>query len=395
MKHYLSLKDIELNGKRVVIREDFNVPLQEGKISDDTRLQAAIPSLKYLLEANAKVIILSHLGRPEPGADNQTLSLRPVADYLTKALNREVPLIEDYLSGVDLSDHDIILCENVRFNRGEKENDPELAKRYAELGDVFVMDAFATAHRAEASTEGVTHFVKVACAGPLLDAELTAFSRIMYAPKHPVLAIIGGSKVSSKLAVLQSLVEKVDVLIVGGGMANTFLAATGKPVGKSLLEKELISEANKILEKALSRRCEVLLPTDVVVATNVSADAVAKTISLDKLGFEEMILDIGPMTAKIYSEAIARANSILWNGPVGVFELPQFAEGTKALAKAIAESKAYSVAGGGDTLSAIAMCGVTERISYISTGGGAFLNLFEGKPLKAVAALEEKYHAQS
>lgn len=395
MKHYFTLDDLELTGKRVIVREDFNVPLQDGKISDDTRLRAAVPILERLLKAKAKVIILSHLGRPEPGIDNRTFSLKPVAEYLTKTFNQEVPLIEDYLSGVDLSSHDIVLCENVRFNIGEKENNPELAKRYAALGDIFVMDAFATAHRAEASTEGITHCIEKACAGPLLDSELTAFRNIIHAPQHPVLAIIGGSKVSSKLAVLQSLVEKVDVLIVGGGMANTFLAAAGKPVGKSLLEKDLISDASKIIQKALDRRAEVLLPIDAVVAQSVSPDAQAKTIVLDKLNYEDMILDIGPETTKLYVEAIKKANSILWNGPVGVFEIPQFAEGTKTLAHAIANSQAYSVAGGGDTLSAIAMCGVGDEISYISTGGGAFLSLFEGETLKAVAALEEKYHANA
>lgn len=384
--HVLKMEDIDLTGKRVLIREDLNVPIKNGVISSDARLLAALPTIKQAISLGAAVIICSHLGRPEEGIFSQEDSLAPVADYLTKALNQNVPLIKDYLNTVPtVKSGEVVLLENVRFNVGEKKNTDELAKAYAKLCDIFIMDAFGTAHRAQASTHGVAKFANVAVAGPLLSAELEALSKALSTPAKPMAAIVAGSKVSTKLDVLTSLANICDQLIVGGGIANTFLAAAGYAVGKSLYEPELINTAKQIAQKV-----NVPLPTDVVVAKAFAADAPATVKAIEEVAEDDMILDIGPKTAAHFSALLANCKTILWNGPVGVFEFDQFAKGTQALAKAIADSDAFSIAGGGDTLAAIDKFGVTEQISYISTGGGAFLEFVEGKVLPAVEILEQR-----
>jgi phosphoglycerate kinase len=386
----LRMADMDLRGKRVLIREDLNVPVQDGAVTSDARIRAALPTIRYALEKRAKVFILSHLGRPEEGKFDEALSLKPVAARLSELLGKAVPLRRDWLDGVDCEAGTAVLCENVRFNKGEKKDDPALARKMADLCDVFVMDAFGTAHRAEASTHGVVKFAKSACAGPLLVGELEALERALEKPARPLVAIVAGSKVSTKLTVLESLLAKVDKLIVGGGIANTFLAATGVAVGKSLYEADLLDVARRLMAQARARGAEIPLPTDVVVAKELAATAHADVRSIQEVRPDERILDIGPDTADRLSGMLQSAGTIVWNGPVGVFEFDQFGEGTRAIAQAIARSKAFSLAGGGDTLAAIEKYGVEDGISYISTGGGAFLEFVEGKTLPAVAALEER-----
>ncbi|MFI4884070.1 MAG: phosphoglycerate kinase [Steroidobacterales bacterium] len=386
----LRMTDMDLRGKRVLIREDLNVPVQDGVVTSDARIRAALPTIRHALEKGAKVFILSHLGRPEEGKLDETLSLKPVAVRLSELLGKAVPLRRDWLDGVDCEAGTAVLCENVRFNKGEKKDDAALARRMAALCDVFVMDAFGTAHRAEASTHGVVRFARTACAGPLLVGELDALARALEKPARPLLAIVAGSKVSTKLTVLESLLAKVDKLIVGGGIANTFLAATGVQVGKSLYEAELLDVARRLMAQARARGAEIPLPTDVVVAKELAATAHADVRPIHEVRPDERILDIGPDTADRLSGMVQSAGTIIWNGPVGVFEFEQFGEGTRAIAQAIARSKAFSLAGGGDTLAAIEKYGVEDGISYISTGGGAFLEFVEGKTLPAVAALEER-----
>ncbi len=375
--------DLDLSGKRVLIREDLNVPIKQGRIGSDARLLASLPTLRAALDAGARVMVLSHLGRPEEGKFDPELSLAPVAARLGELLGREVPLVRDWLDGVEVAAGSLVLCENIRFNKGEKKDDPVLAQKMAALCDIFVMDAFGTAHRAEASTHGVVQHAPVACAGPLLAAELDALALALKNPQRPLLAIVGGSKVSTKLTVLDSLSQKVDRLIVGGGIANTFLAAAGYPVGRSLFEADLLDEARRLMANG-----QIPLPSDVVVATELSAEARATIKPVDAVAENEMILDIGPVTAASYAEIIQQMGTVLWNGPVGVFEHEQFGHGTRTVAEAIAASTAFSLAGGGDTLAAIDKYGIGERLSYISTGGGAFLEYVEGKTLPAVAALE-------
>ncbi|AZS51330.1 phosphoglycerate kinase [Entomomonas moraniae] len=384
--HVLKMEDQNLTGKRVLIREDLNVPVKDGVITSDARLTAAIPTIKQALKQGAAVIVCSHLGRPEEGIFSEEDSLAPVANYLSKALNQPVKLIKDYLDKApDVNVGEVVLLENVRFNKGEKKDSDELAQKYANLCDVFVMDAFGTAHRAQASTHGVAKFAKTAVAGPLLSAELSALSKALSSPAKPMAAIVAGSKVSTKLDVLHSLAKLCDQLIVGGGIANTFLAAAGYPVGKSLYEPELIETAKQIAELV-----NVPLPSDVVVAKAFSSDAQATIKNISDVAADDMILDIGPNTAKHFAELLSYSKTILWNGPVGVFEFDQFSKGTENLAKAVATSEAFSIAGGGDTLAAIDKFGITEKVSYISTGGGAFLEFVEGKTLPAVAILEQR-----
>lgn len=380
----LKMIDLDLSGKRVLIREDLNVPVKDGKVTSDARIRASLPTIRLALEKGAAVLVCSHLGRPEEGVFSEENSLAPVAAYLSEALGREVPLVRDYLNGVEVKPGEVVLLENVRFNAGEKKNTDELAQKYAALCDVYVMDAFGTAHRAQASTHGAGKFAKVACAGPLLAAELDALGKALGQPAKPMAAIVAGSKVSTKLDVLNSLADICDQLIVGGGIANTFLAAAGLPVGKSLHEPELLETA-----KAIAAKVSVPLPVDVVVAKAFAADAEATVKAVADVADDDMILDIGPETAAQFAELLKSAKTVLWNGPVGVFEFDQFAGGTKVLAEAIAASDAFSIAGGGDTLAAIDKFGVAEQISYISTGGGAFLEFVEGKVLPAVEMLEQ------
>tara|TARA_B110000285_G_scaffold66997_1_gene76914 strand:+ start:2132 stop:3313 length:1182 start_codon:yes stop_codon:yes gene_type:complete len=387
----IDLRDLQLKGKRVLIREDLNVPIKNGQVMSDARIQAAIPTIQYALDAGAKVMVMSHLGRPQEAvsiADQPEMSMRPVADYLSKTMGKKVRLVENYLDGVDealLDDADFILFENVRINAGEKKNDEALAKKLAALCDVFVMDAFGTAHRAQATTEGVARFAPVACAGPLLVKELDALQRAVANPEHPIVAIVGGSKVSTKLEVLDALSDKVDSLIVGGGIANTFIAAQGHEVGKSLCEMGLLDSA-----RALMNKVEIPIPTDVVVADGIDRPDTAETKLVSEINRNQMILDIGPKSQQVIGEVLKNAKTIIWNGPVGVFEEAAFASGTEQLAKQIAENKGFSIAGGGDTLAAIDKYGVSADISYISTGGGAFLEFVEGKVLPAVAILETR-----
>lgn len=384
----LKMTEVDLKGQRVLIREDLNVPVKDGKVQSDARIVASLPTIRLALEQGAAVLVCSHLGRPDEGQFSEENSLAPVAEYLSAALDRPVPLVRDYLAGVDVQPGEIVLLENVRFNVGEKKNTDDLAKQYAALCDVFVMDAFGTAHRAQGSTHGVAKFAKVACAGPLLAAELEALGKALDQPAQPMAAIVAGSKVSTKLDVLNSLAELCDQLIVGGGIANTFLAAAGLPVGKSLYEPELVDTA-----KAIAAKVSVPLPVDVVVAKAFAADAEAIVKAVADVAEDDMILDIGPATALQFAELLKSAGTILWNGPVGVFEFDQFGNGTKVLAEAIAQSSAFSIAGGGDTLAAIDKYAVAQNISYISTGGGAFLEFVEGKVLPAVEILEQRAKA--
>lgn len=386
----LRMADLDLRGKRVLIREDLNVPVHDGVVTSDARIRASLPTIKAAKEAGAAVLVMSHLGRPEEGVYAEEFSLAPVARRLSELLGSKVNFVKDWLDGVACAPGEVVLLENVRFNKGEKKDKEDLAKKMAALCDVYVMDAFGTAHRAEASTHGVARFAKVACAGPLLTSELVALETALKSPKRPLAAIVAGSKVSTKLTVLESLLSKVNILLVGGGIANTFLAALGHPVGKSLHEADMIPIAKNLLKRAKELGVEIPLPTDVVVAKEFSAKAEADVKRIDQVGPDEMILDIGPDTAERFAKLMQSVGTIVWNGPVGVFEFDQFGEGTRVLAQAIANSKAFSLAGGGDTLAAIEKYKVEGDISYISTGGGAFLEFLEGKTLPAVAALEAR-----
>jgi phosphoglycerate kinase len=386
----LRMTDLDLAGRRVLIREDLNVPLKDGKVAAAQRLEAAVPTIRRARDAGAKVMVMSHLGRPKEGVFEESESLRPVADWLAEALGEPVRLERDYLNGVDVAAGEIVLLENCRMNVGEGKDDAALAAKYAALCDVFVMDAFGTAHRAQASTHGVIRAAKVACGGPLLMAELDALANALEHPQRPLLAIVAGSKVSTKLELLQSLIAKVDQLIVGGGIANTFIAAAGHGVGKSLVEADLIAVAAKIMADAKARGADVPVPVDVVVAPDFRADAPTTVKKVENVASGDMILDIGPQTAQRYAQMIATAGTVVWNGPVGVFEFDSFGKGTEVVARAIAASAAFSIAGGGDTLAAVEKYGVEKDISYISTGGGAFLEFLEGKELPAVAALKAR-----
>jgi phosphoglycerate kinase len=382
--------DLDLAGKRVLIRQDLNVPVKDGKVTSDLRIQASVPTVIAALAGGAAVILLSHLGRPTEGEYDEESSLKPVAERYSLLLGQPVRLVKDWLDGVQVKRGDVVLCENVRFNKGEKKNNPELGKKMAALCDIFVMDAFGTAHRAEASTHSVAEFAPIACAGPLLAAELDALGKALEHPQHPLVAIVGGSKVSTKLTVLESLSSKVDQLIVGGGIANTFIAAAGFPVGKSLYEADLLDEAKRLIADAKKRGADIPIPVDVVTAKEFSESAIATVKNVADVTEDDLILDIGPETSKQYAEILKSAGTIVWNGPVGVFEIDQFGEGTKTLALAIAASPAFSIAGGGDTLAAIDKYGIAEQVSYTSTGGGAFLEFLEGKELPAVAILQTR-----
>jgi len=379
------MTELDLASKRVLIREDLNVPIKDGQITSDARLKAALPTIQQAVKAGAKVIVMSHLGRPSEGEYNLQFSMEPVAKYLSGLLGQAVKLEQSWTNGIEMNDGDVVMLENVRFNPGEKKNDDTLAKAYAKLCDIFVMDAFGTAHRAQASTHGVAKFAPVACAGPLLANELNALQKALAAPTPPVAAIVGGSKVSTKLMVLETLSERVDQLIVGGGIANTFLAAAGKPVGKSLYEADLIPAAQALMEKV-----SIPLPTDVVVGKVFSETAEATVKSVDDVAEDDMIFDIGPDSSAKLAKLLQSMGTIIWNGPVGVFEFDQFGEGTRTLSLAIAKSHAFSIAGGGDTLAAVDKYDIADQVSYISTGGGAFLEYVEGKELPAVAILEQR-----
>jgi phosphoglycerate kinase len=386
----LRMTDTDLRNKRVLIREDLNVPVQDGVVMSDARIRASLATIRYALDQHARVFVMSHLGRPAEGQEDPALTLAPVAVRLSELLGKAVPLRKNWIDGVDCPPGSAVLCENVRFLKGEKKDDEQLARRMAALCEVFVMDAFGTAHRAEASTHGVARYAPVACAGPLLVGELEALERALKDPARPLVAIVGGSKVSTKLMVLESLLDKVDQLIVGGGIANTFLAATGVDVGRSLCESEMLDVARRLMDNARARDAQIPLPTDVVVGREFAATAHADVRPVGEVRPDEMILDIGPDTADRSSALLQAAGTIIWNGPVGVFEFEQFGEGTRVIASAVARSKAFSLAGGGDTLAAIEKYGVEDGISYISTGGGAFLEFVEGKTLPAVAVLEQR-----
>ncbi|WP_024889459.1 phosphoglycerate kinase [Luteimonas huabeiensis] len=386
----LRMTDLDLSGKRVLIRQDLNVPIEDGRVASDQRIVASLPTLRHALDQGAAVMVMSHLGRPKEGEWSEADSLAPVAAHLGALLKREVPLVRDWVDGVDVQPGEIVLLENCRMNVGEKADDEVLARKYAALCDVFVMDAFGTAHRAQASTHGVIRFAPVAAGGPLLMAELDALARALDEPARPLLAIVGGSKVSTKLELLTRLVDQVDQLIVGGGIANTFIAAQGHAVGKSLHEPELLETAQRILAEARAKGAEIPIPEDVVVARQFLPDAEATVKPVEAVEADELILDIGPRTARRYAEMVGESGTVVWNGPVGVFEFDAFAKGTEAVAKAIAHSHAFSIAGGGDTLAAVDKYRIAGDLSYISTGGGAFLEFLEGKTLPAVAALEAR-----
>ncbi|HKK06863.1 MAG TPA: phosphoglycerate kinase [Gammaproteobacteria bacterium] len=390
----IKMTDLDLAGKRVLIREDLNVPVKGGKVTSDARIRASLATIEHAAKAGAKVMLMSHLGRPEEGVYAEEFSMQPVADHLGKLLGKDVRVVKDYLDKApELTDGEVVILENVRFNKGEKKDDEALSKKYAALCDVYVMDAFGTAHRAQASTHGAGKFAPVACAGPLLAAELEALGKALGNPKRPMVAIVGGSKVSTKLTVLESLSKVVDQLIVGGGIANTFIAAAGHNVGKSLYEVDLIDEAKRLTEAARANGGDIPVPVDVVCGKEFSESAKAELKPVEQVADDDMIFDIGPETSKQFAEILKSAGTIVWNGPVGVFEFDQFGEGTKALSMAIAESPAFSIAGGGDTLAAVDKYGIADKVSYISTGGGAFLEFLEGKTLPAVAMLEERAKA--
>jgi phosphoglycerate kinase len=389
----LKMTDLDLNNKRVLIRQDLNVPLKDGKVASDVRIRASLPTIKHAVDAGAKVMLMSHLGRPTEGEFDPAASMAPVAEHLEGLLGKPVKLVKDWLDGIELDAGEVVLCENVRFNKGEKKNNDDLSKKMAALCDIYVMDAFGTAHRAQASTHGVAKYAPVACAGPLLAAELDALGKALDNPARPMVAIVGGSKVSTKLTVLESLSKIVDQLIVGGGIANTFVAAAGHNVGKSLYEADLIDEAKKLTAAAQDNGGDIPVPSDVVVGSTSpfeQADAPATLKAVNQVADDEMIFDVGPETSAKFAEILKTAGTIVWNGPVGVFEYDQFGAGTKALAEAIAESSAFSIAGGGDTLAAVDKYDIKDKVSYISTGGGAFLEFLEGKKLPAVAILEER-----
>ena len=390
MNRVLRMNELDLAGKRVLIREDLNVPVQNGVVTSDARIRASLPTIEAAQKAGARVMVMSHLGRPDEGIPNEEFSLAPVAARLSELMGRRVRFEREWLDGVACEPGEVVLLENVRFNVGEKKNNDALARRMAALCDVYVMDAFATAHRAEASTHGVGKFAPVACAGPLLTNELDALAKALSEPKRPLVAIVAGSKVSTKLTVLENLLNKVDKLIVGGGIANTFIAARGQPIGRSLHEAEMVATARGLLERSQASGVAIPLPTDVVVATEFSAAAEADVKPVAQVAANEMILDIGPDTAERFAAALQDAGTIVWNGPVGVFEFDQFGEGTRVIAQAVARSPAFSIAGGGDTIAAIEKYGVAEDISYISTAGGAFLEFLEGKKLPAVEMLEQR-----
>jgi len=388
----LELTGLELAGKRVLIRQDLNVPVSDGVVTSAQRIQASLPAIRHCIDAGARLMIMSHLGRPEEGVSEPRFSLQPVADYLGEALGKAVPLVRDYLEQApEMANGDVVLLENVRFNPGEKANDESLSRQYAALCDVFVMDAFGTAHRAQASTHGAGQYAPLACAGPLLAAELDALGKALNQPASPVVAIVGGSKVSTKLTVLEALSGIVDQLIPGGGIANTFIAAAGFNIGKSLVETDLIPEAKRLVEQARQQGRDIPIPTDVVCGKEFSPDAAAEIKPVDQVEDDDMIFDIGPQTAANFATILKQASTIVWNGPVGVFEFDQFGEGTRVVAQAIASSPAFSIAGGGDTLAAVDKYEISQQISYISTGGGAFLEFLEGKQLPAVAMLEARY----
>lgn len=385
----ISMDDVNLTSKRVLIREDLNVPIKEGRVTNDNRIKAAVPTIEKALKAGAKVMIMSHLGRPTEGEFAEEFSLAPVADALSSLIGRPVKFVNYYLEKpVELADGEVALFENVRFNSGEKKNNPELAEKLASLCDVFVMDAFATAHRAQASTEGVIRKAPVACAGPLLMAELNALSKALNNPEHPLVALIGGSKVSTKLTLLEGLLQKVECLIVGGGIANTFLKANGVEIGKSLCEDDLLPDAKRILETAHRENKDIPLPVDVVVGAELSESAAAQIKDVNSVDKDDMILDIGPKTVELYAKILQQAKTIVWNGPVGAFEIDQFGEGTKELSEVIAKCPAFSFAGGGDTVAAVQKYKVRDKMDYVSTAGGALLEFMEGRVLPAVAALE-------
>ncbi|MEY8239912.1 MAG: phosphoglycerate kinase [Cycloclasticus sp.] len=386
----INMHDLDLSGKRVLIRQDLNVPIKDGKVSSDARIRASVPTIQQAHAAGAAVILMSHIGRPKEGVYDEEFSLKPVAEHLSSLLGKEVRLEKDWLNGVEAEAGDIVLCENVRFNVGEKADDETLAKKMAALCDVFVMDAFGTAHRAQASTHGVAKYAAVACAGPLLSTELDALAKALFEPAQPMLAIVGGAKVSTKLTVLDSMLDKVDQLIVGGGIANTFIVAQGHSVGKSLYEPDLIEDAKALMRKAEKNGASIPVPVDVVCAKAFSETAVATVKLVAEVEDDDLILDVGPATAKQYAEIVKSAGTIVWNGPLGVFEFDQFAAGTKTLSAAIAQSDGFSIAGGGDTLAAVDKYNITEKVSYISTGGGAFLEFLEGKELPAVSVLQQR-----
>jgi phosphoglycerate kinase len=386
----INMTDLDLTNKRVLIRQDLNVPVSDGVVTSDARLRASLPTIQLALDNGAAVMVMSHLGRPTEGEFNSEFSLQPVVDYLAKALKAPVRLATDYLDGVEANVGEVVVFENVRFNQGEGKNDEALSKKMASLCDVYVMDAFGTAHRAQASTHGVGMFAPIACAGPLLAQELDALGKALDNPARPMVAIVGGSKVSTKLTVLESLSGIVDQLVVGGGIANTFIAAAGFNVGKSLFEADLVDEAKRLVANARSRGGDIPVPTDVVVASEFSPTAAAKLVDVSQVSDTDMIFDIGPDSAEALAKIIENAGTIVWNGPVGVFEFDQFGKGTERIARAIADSKAFSIAGGGDTLAAVDKYNIADKVSYISTGGGAFLEFLEGKALPAVAMLEKR-----
>jgi len=390
---FLTLSDVDPRGKRVLVRVDFNVPLQDGAVADDTRIRATLPTIDQLRASNAAILICSHLGRPKEGEPDPKYSLRPVADHLGKLLKQPVELVADWLGGVEVKPGQVVMLENVRFQKGEKANDDDLARKMARLCDIYVNDAFATAHRAQASTHGVAKYAPVSCSGPLLAAEFEALTRVLENPARPLIAVVGGAKVSTKLALLESLLHKVDRLIVGGGIANTFLKAAGFAIGGSLHEEDLLAKAAEIRKQAEAQGKSIPMPLDLVVATEISAGAETRIVPAEGVAADDLIVDIGPRTIEAYRDILAEAATIVWNGPVGVFEIEPFSAGTRAIAEGIAASHAFSIAGGGDTLAAVARFGISDRISYISTGGGAFLEFLEGRTLPAIAILEESARA--
>ena len=395
MPNLTEMHDLSLSGQRVLIRQDLNVPIHEGKITNDARIRASLPTLQYALKQGAAVMVMSHLGRPVEGEYDASLSLAPVAAALTEALGVQVNLVRDWIERIDIQPGQIVLCENVRFLAGEKKSAPELSQKMAALCDVYVMDAFGTAHRAQASTYGVAEFAPIACAGPLLSAELRALAHALETPAHPMVAIVGGSKVSTKLALLEQLITKVDQLVIGGGIANTFIAAAGYSIGQSLHEEDLVDVAKKFIQKAQATGTQIPIPVDVVCAKSFSKQAKAEIKSVDAVADDDLILDIGPESCKQLTALMKQAGTIVWNGPLGVFEFDNFAQGTKTLSQAIADSEAFSIAGGGDTVAAIDKFNIANNISYISTGGGAFLEFLEGKILPAVEILQQRTLAKA